>query len=531
MTMSDLEQEFKLELRNVSKRYANGMLANDDVSLQVRRGEIHALIGENGAGKSTVMKMLYGLEQPSAGQLLLDGRPLHLNDPRAAIAAGIGLVPQHLQLVPSFSVAQNVVLGDEPLRKGLVDNRRAVDGVLDVAGRFGLEIDPHAVASSLSLGEQQRVEILKTLYRGASLILLDEPTAVLTPSQCEALFSALRALTRQGLTVLLITHKLSEVMDVSDRYTVLRGGRVTGTGTARDVSAEELTSMIVGREMPALQAVRVSKRAEGALLSVRGLGVRRADGQPVLDGVSFDIAAGEILGIAGVEGNGQSVLAEVLGGLRAPDAGSITLDGQSCFGGGVRVARAAGVAAIPEDRLHNGVALDMSIADNIIAADYHRQPLSRLGWMRARQAAAMALGLMERFGVVARGPDQPIGALSGGNMQKVVMARELAGRPRLLVASQPTRGVDIGAAQSLRRQLLALRDSGAAVLLISADLDEVMQLSDRIMVLAHGRVAGHFKGGEVGVGQLGACMTGAQSEHGASAALDAPFTILREVSA
>jgi ABC-type uncharacterized transport system ATPase subunit len=529
--MSDLEQEFKLELRDVSKRYANGMLANDGISLQVRRGEIHALIGENGAGKSTVMKMLYGLEQPSAGELLLDGRPLRVGDPRAAIAAGIGLVPQHLQLVPSFSVAQNVVLGDEPLRNGLVDMRQAVDGVRDVSKRFGLEIDPHAVVSSLSLGEQQRVEILKTLYRGASLILLDEPTAVLTPGQCEALFAALRALTRQGLTVLLITHKLSEVMDVSDRYTVLRGGRVTGTGKARDVTAAELTSMIVGRDVPVLQAVRVSKRGEGALLSARGLGVHRADGQHLLDGVSFDIAAGEILGIAGVEGNGQSALAEVLGGLRAPDAGSVTLAGQSCFGHGVRTARRAGVAAIPEDRLHNGVALDMSIADNIIAADYHRQPLSRLGWLRVRAAMAMAGGLIERFGVVARGAEQPIGALSGGNMQKVVMARELAGQPRFLVASQPTRGVDIGAAQSLRRQLMALRDSGAAVLLISADLDEVMQLSDRIAVLAHGRIAGHFKGGEVGIAQLGACMTGAQSEHDVSAALDAPFTVSSKVSA
>ncbi|MFS2008040.1 ABC transporter ATP-binding protein [Duganella sp. CT11-25] len=512
----------RLALRAVSKRYPNGTLASDDVSLQVRRGHIHALVGENGAGKSTVMKMLYGLEQPSAGTILLDGAPLTLRTPADAIAAGIGLVPQHLQLVPSFTVAQNVVLGSEPGRFGMLDRRAAIERVRDLSLRFGLDADPLAPVAGLSLGEQQRVEILKTLYRGASIILLDEPTAVLTPSEAQALFGALRALTLQGVTVLLITHKLSEVLEVSDRFTVLRGGRVTGQAAAAEVDARQLTEMIVGRPLPPLQVARTAARGQAALVSARGIGVRGRDGRARLHDISFDIAAGEILGIAAVEGNGQGLLADVLAGLLRPDAGGATVDGRGVTGAGVRAARAAGVGAIPEDRLHNGVAADMSIADNAIAGAYHRRPLSRLGWLYPDAAQAMAAGLIERFGVASRGPQQAIGALSGGNLQKIVLGREIERAPRFLVASQPTRGVDLGAAQALRRSLVELRDSGAAVLLISSDLDEVLALSDRIAVLVQGRIVGHFNGG-AGAATVGACMTGGH-QPGAEATLDAPFT-------
>jgi simple sugar transport system ATP-binding protein len=514
----------RLELRAVSKRYDNGTLASDNVSLSVRRGDIHALVGENGAGKSTVMKMLYGLEQPSAGTILLDGEPLALRAPADAIAAGIGLVPQHLQLVPSFTVAQNVVLGGEPARFGLVDRRAAIGKVAELSRRFGLEVDPGAPVAGLSLGERQRVEILKTLYRGAGIILLDEPTAVLTPSEAQALFAALRALTGQGVTVLLITHKLSEVLEVSDRFTVLRGGRVTGQADAAAVDAGRLTEMIVGRPLAPLQVARAAARGRAALVSARGIGVGAPgpDGAARLQDICFDIAAGEILGIAAVEGNGQGLLADVLAGLRSPDAGGATVDGQAATGAGVRAARAAGVGAIPEDRLHNGVAADMSIADNAIAGAYHRRPLSRLGWLNPDAAQAMAFRLIERFGVAARGPGQIIGALSGGNMQKIVLGRELDRAPRFLVASQPTRGVDLGAAQALRRSLVELRDSGAAVLLISSDLDEVLELSDRIAVLVQGRIVGHFNGGAEAAA-VGACMTGGH-QPAASATLDAPFT-------
>jgi simple sugar transport system ATP-binding protein len=523
-TMHDIQPP-RLELRAVSKRYPNGTLASDGVSLQVRRGEIHALVGENGAGKSTVMKMLYGLEQPSAGSILLDGQLRQLRDPGEAIEAGIGLVPQHLQLLPSFTVAQNVVLGSEPSRFGLLDRQAAIDQVYAVSRRFGLEVDPRALVSGLSLGEQQRVEILKTLYRGASLILLDEPTAVLTPGEAEALFAALRALTAQGLTVLLITHKLTEVLDVSDRFTVLRGGRVTGQDDAGAVDAARLTEMIVGRPLAPLTVARTGKHGPGtpALFSARGVGLRRPDGRAQLNGISFEIAAGEILGIAGVEGNGQGALADVLSGLRVPDHGQALLDGRVVTGAGVRAARAAGVAAIPEDRLHNGVAADMSIADNAIAGAYHRRPLSRMGWLSAAAVQAMAQRLMARYGVAARGPGQAIGALSGGNMQKIVLGRELDAMPRFLIASQPTRGVDLGAAQALRRCLVELRDGGAAVLLISSDLDEVLELSDRIAVLSQGEIVGHFNGGATAE-QLGAYMTGALRQSGAAALLDSPFS-------
>ncbi|SFU93851.1 ABC transporter ATP-binding protein [Pseudoduganella namucuonensis] len=514
----------RLELRGIRKRYDNGVLANDDVGLALRSGEIHALVGENGAGKSTVMKMIYGLERPSAGEMLLDGRPLRLRGPRDAIAAGIGLVPQHVQLVPSFSVAQNVVLGCEPMRAGLVDMDEAARRVRAAALRFGLEIDPLARAAGLSLGEQQRVEILKTLYRGASVLLLDEPGAVLAPAESRALFASLRALAEQGHAVLLITHKLSDVLDVSDSYTVLRGGRVTGRGSAREADAAELTRMIVGRAMAPAPSARAGRPGAAPLVSARELGLLRPDGAPRLRDVSFDIAAGEILGIAGVEGNGQDALAGVLAGLLAPDRGGASIGGRAFTGAGVRAARAGGVAAIPEDRLRDGAAPELSIADNAIAAAYHRAPLSRFGWLDAGAVRAMARRLIQRYGVAAQGPEQAIGSLSGGNMQKVVMGRELESRPRFLVASQPTRGVDIGAARELRRQLAELRDGGAAVLLISADLDEVLELSDRIAVLFQGRIVGHFRGGEAGAEELGARMTGARRDEGAAAMLDSPFS-------
>jgi simple sugar transport system ATP-binding protein len=514
-----------IELRGVSKRYANGTLANDDISFAVRRGEIHAIVGENGAGKSTVMKILYGLEQPSAGQIFLDGAVARLAGPRAAIAAGIGLVPQHLKLVPSFTVAQNIVLGCEPMRGPLLDTERAVRQVAELAKRFGLAVEPRARVDGLSIGEQQRVEILKALYRGARLVLMDEPSAVLTPQEAQVLFGTLRKLVDQGLTVMLITHKLGEVREVSDRFTVLRGGRVSGHGDARRVGADELTTMIVGRELAPAQAVRTGRRESAgvALVSARRIGLRRSDGRKALDDISFDIAAGEILGIAGVEGNGQTELADILGGLCLAGEGQASVDGLVFTGRGVRAARGAGVAAIPEDRLHDGVAIDMSITDNLIAADYHKAPLSRFGWLRIDRARTLALQLIARYGVLASSPDAPIGTLSGGNMQKVVLARELLARPRFLVASQPTRGVDIGASQSLRARLVELRDAGAAVLLISSDLDEILALSDRIAVLARGRIVGHFVGGGVSAFDLGPYMTGARAQDGASALLGAPL--------
>lgn len=490
----------RLELRSLSKRYPNGVLANDGIDLRLARGEIHALIGENGAGKSTLVKMLYGLEQPSGGSILLDGRAVRFGAPQDAIRAGVGLVPQHVQLVPSFSVARNLVLGAEPARWGWLRRGAARQAVRDLAGRIGLALDPDAAAGTLSLGEQQRVGILKALYRGADLLLLDEPGAVLGPDEAHALHRALRALAGTGVSVVLITHKIADVLEVADRYTVLRGGCAVAAGRACDASAAGLAEQIVGRALtPAID--KAPLRRGPVLLCARGL-THATGAAECLDGVSLDVAAGEILGIAGVEGNGQGLLARALAGLPA-------LDGE--------------VALVPEDRLHDGVAPTLSIADNAIASTYRRPALSRHGWLRRAPVDALARAMIADYGVAAQGPAQPIGALSGGNMQKLVLARVLAAGPRVLVASQPTRGVDIGAARALRQRLLALRADGAGIVLVSADLDEILELSDRVAVLYRGAIVGHFAGSALEAPMLAGYMTGARRQPGATACIDSAF--------
>ena len=511
-----------LELCGVSKRYANGTQANAEVSFEVAAGEIHALVGENGAGKSTVMKMLFGLESPSAGVLRVRGNTVQFRSPRDAMMQRIGLVPQHLELVPEFTVAQNVVLGAEPVRGLCVDRRRAAAEVAALSGRFGLPVDPEAQVAQLSAGEQQRIEILKALYRGADILLLDEPSALLTPQEADALFAALRRLAAEGCTVLLITHKLTEVRDVSDRYTAMRGGRVTGRGSSTSLSEAVFSDMIVGRAMPSLQVVRRTG-VRPPRLAVREMSLAGREGRPLLDRVSLDVAAGEIVGVAGVEGNGQAAMAEILCGLLTPSAGTVSLDGEPCPLGNVRHLRRLGVSAIPEDRLHDGVALSMTISENLMAADHDREPCAHRGWLDVHAAYARASQQIVAFGVTARTAEDPIGLLSGGNMQKVVMARELSCEPRVLVASQPTRGVDIGAAQFLRQQLVALRDRGAAVLLLSSDLDELLALSDRVAVFFRGRIVAHFPA-DADAREVGLCMTGARGDASTTALLGAPWT-------
>lgn len=512
-----------LELRNASKRYANGTLANDDVNLAIHAGEIHAIVGENGAGKSTVMKLLYGMEQPSSGELRLSGQPLKLTGPAAAIALGIGLVPQHPQLLPTFTVAENVVLGAEPMRGGRVDRAAAVAQVRALSQRFGLPVDPHVRVAGLPVGMQQRVEILKALYRGARIMLLDEPSAVLAEQETQALFSALRGMVAQGLTVVLISHKLREIRSVADRFTVLRRGRVSGSGLMRETTEAVLGEMIVGKSPPPPMRAQAQVGVH-ARVAVRDLQACHADGRQALRVSAFDIAPGEILGIAGVEGNGQDVLARVVLGLQPATGGEGRLDGRRFTGLNVRAARRAGVAAIAEDRLHDGVAMGMSLADNAIANVYHRAPYSRLGWLNIAAIADAAAELIKRCAVTAPSVETPIDALSGGNMQKVVLGRETAASPRLLIASHPTRGVDIGAARALQRQLLELCQQGTAILLISADLDELLLLSDRVAVMAGGELVGHFAAAGLGADALGPYMTGMRRDAGASARLDSPFS-------
>lgn len=476
--------------RAVTKTYGNGVRAVRGVDLTVPPGEIRAVVGENGAGKSTLMKMFYGLEQPSSGEILIGGRPRTLRGPAAAIALGVGMVHQNLMLVPSFTVAQNVVLGVEPGRRGLVDARAAVETTARLAEEAGLAVDPKARIDEVSVGMRQRTEILKALHRRAKVLILDEPTAVLTPQETEDLFAAVRRLRDGGMTVLFISHKLREVREISDQVSVMRAGSLVGTVPTADATERSLAAMMVGRDL-SLDVDRVPAGRGEVTLRVRKLGYEAPTGQS-LHRLSFDVAAGEIVGVAGIEGNGQSELAEILAGLRSPTSGTIHVGGTDTAGLGVAGHRRAGVGYVPEDRLHNGAALDESIADNLVVDRHDRPPLARRGVLHPKAVRAHAERLIGQYAIRTPDPSVPLRALSGGNMQKVIVARELSAGPRLLIASQVTRGVDIGAMRFMYERLVAARDNGAAVLLISADLTELLALSDRLLVLKDGLLVGRF---------------------------------------
>ncbi|GAB2832133.1 ABC transporter ATP-binding protein [Lentzea nigeriaca] len=475
----------------VTKTYANGVRAVRGVDLAVSAGEIRAVVGENGAGKSTLMKLFYGLEQPGSGEIAIGGDTAVLHGPGDAIARGVGMVHQNLMLVPSFTIAQNVVLGVEPGRRGRVDLKAAVEETARLAEESGLQVDPKARVDQVSVGMRQRTEILKALHRGARVLILDEPTAVLTPQETEDLFASVRRLRETGMTVLFISHKLREVREISDRVSVMRAGALVGTVDTAEATDRSLASMMMGREVT-LEVVKAQARPSGAVLRVRDLGYRPSDAGVPLDGVGFDVAAGEIVGLAGVEGNGQTELAEILAGLRRPTAGVVRVGGTDLAGAGVAGHRRAGIGYVPEDRLHNGAALDESIADNLVVDRHDRPPLSRRGRLRLAAVRAHAERLVADYAI--RTPDTavPVGALSGGNMQKVVVARELSARPRLLVASQLTRGVDIGSMRFMYERVIAARDDGAAVFLVSADLSELLTLADRLLVIKEGRLVGRF---------------------------------------
>lgn len=476
-------------MQGIDKVYPNGVTANRNVDFDVRQGEIHALVGENGAGKSTLMKILYGLEQPTDGQILLRDRPVTIANPQEAIDLGIGMVHQNFMLVPSFTVAQNVVLGREPRRGRFVDNAESIRITEQLSRDYGLSVEPTAPVEATPVGMRQRVEILKTLYRGADLLILDEPTAVLTPQETDDLFQAVRRLVQQGKTVIFITHKLREVKAIADRITVMRLGEVTGRVNTVDVSEEEIARMMVGRNV-FLQVARPPRARGRAVAQIRNLSYVAETGRPVLRNLDFNVYAGEILGIAGVEGNGQTELAELLSGLKRATTGAVTIDGRDVTRSTPSQARAAGVAHIPEDRLTNGAALDATIADNLVVDRYHRPPFTERGVMHPEQIRRQADELIREFDIRASGAAAPMSSLSGGNMQKVIVAREFSANPSLLIAAQPTRGVDIGASEFVRTQLVAKRNEGRAVLLISADLAEVMSLADRIAVMYKGRIVG-----------------------------------------
>jgi simple sugar transport system ATP-binding protein len=482
-----------IEAQQIVKVYPNGVRANDGVSLSVEQGEIHALVGENGAGKSTLMKILYGLEQPTSGEIWLRGQSVHIPNPQAAINLGIGMVHQNFMLVNSFSIAENIALGRESTQAAgfVVDRQKAIRDVEALSKQYGLFVEPTARVDTVPVGMRQRVEILKALYRGAEILILDEPTAVLTPRETVDLFTAIRNLVNEGKTVIFITHKLREVMEISDRVTVMRDAHKVGVVNTTETSQAQLARMMVGREV-FMQVDKPLVQRGKPVLETRRLTYVNETGRTLLNHASFKVYESEILGIAGVEGNGQTELVEVLTGLRPASAGEAWVDGQPVLGHGPRKIREAHVAHIPEDRLTNGVALKATISDNLIIDRYYHAPLTQAGLLDLNAIRSNSSALIQQFNILAPSGELPVGSLSGGNMQKVILARELSSSPRLLIAAQPTRGVDIGAIEYIHQQLVDQRTRGLAILLVSADLQEVMKLSDRIMVMYNGAIVGVF---------------------------------------
>jgi general nucleoside transport system ATP-binding protein len=495
-----------LEMRGITKRFP-GVVADDHVDFDLLQGEVHALLGENGAGKSTLMNILYGLYRPDEGETLLNGQRIAFNSAKDAIDRGIGMVHQHFMLIPVMTVAENIVLEVEPTKAGvLLDYDTAVERVSELSTRFGLVVDPRAKVESISVGQQQRVEILKALYRGAKLLILDEPTAVLTPQEAGELFEIVKSLQAEGTSIIFISHKLKEVLEIADRITVLRRGKKIDTIPREGATEDTLARMMVGREV----LLRVEKKAPDVgdvLLEVRDLSVRDERGLDVVRDVSLTVRAGEIVGLAGVEGNGQSELIEAITGLRGHRSGEVLVAGEAVAHPTARRMLDAGVGHIPEDRQRRGLVLEFSIAENIALHDYNRAPDSRFGWLFPRRLVQRARALIREFDVRGGGPQTRAGALSGGNQQKLVAAREVSRDPKVLIAAQPTRGLDVGAIEYLHRRLIEERDEGRAILLVSLELDEVLSLSDRILVMYEGQIVAEHTSGvtedEIGIEMLG----------------------------
>jgi simple sugar transport system ATP-binding protein len=505
-----VSDELVLEMRGIRKEFP-GVVANDDVSLDVRRGEVHALLGENGAGKSTLMNILYGLYRPDAGEIRLNGKPVTFGSASDAIAAGIGMVHQHFMLIPVMTVAENVVLGTEPVKSGvLLDEASAQQRVAEMAKTFNFAVDPAALVEDIGVGQQQRVEIMKALYRNADILILDEPTAVLTPQEALDLFEILRTLRREGVSIVFITHKLGEVLEIADRITVLRRGKTIETVAREGATEQSLARAMVGRDV-LLRVEKEPAQAGDVLLKVEDLWVSDDRGIEKVRGVSFEVRAGEIVGIAGVDGNGQTELIEALTGLRRADRGMIRVGGRELHHASAKQALDAGLGHIPEDRQRRGLVLEFSLAENIALHDYAKPPDAKWGWLFPKRLIERARKLIQEFDVRGGGPLTPAGALSGGNQQKVVAAREIARDPQALIAAQPTRGLDVGAIEYLHRRLVTERDEGRAILLVSLELDEIFSLSDRILVIYEGEIVGHHEG-EVSEEQIGFEMVGLRDE-------------------
>jgi simple sugar transport system ATP-binding protein len=492
----------------LSKYYAStNVQASNEVSFSIEQGEVHAICGENGAGKTTLMRMLFGMETPDSGSLLLDGKPVSFASPSDAISAGIGMVHQHFMIVPSFSVSENIMLGNEQVSHGFLDKQEERNYVRDLSERYGLPIDPDAIASSLPVGLLQRVEILKMLAKKVRILILDEPTAVLTPGEVGPFLHTLTGLAHDGYTILFISHKLQEVLTVADRITVMRKGQVIGTKPSRGTTMEELAMMMVGR--PVVLNIQKGPAHPGSVvLKTHDLTYRNSLGVTKLDHVSLSIRAGEVYGVAGVSGNGQEALVNCLSGLNKPTEGSMELEGQDLTNASVRTRRNHGMAQVPEDRIHVGLNMDASVEENLLMGFEHREPFSLHGILQQREMQENAGRMIKAYAIFGASAESPVRMLSGGNMQKVVLARELSSKPRLLIVDQPTRGLDVGSIEFVHRMILSQRDQGVAVLLVSVELEEILSLSDRVGVMYAGRLQGELEGKQITQEAIGMLMVG-----------------------
>lgn len=500
-----------LEVRNITKRFP-GVIANEDVNLKLYQGEILALLGENGAGKSTLMNIIYGLYKPTEGEILVNGEVLEMQTPNDAIAAGIGMVHQHFQLVPVMTVAENIMLGSETVKRGFLDTKSVAQRIVDLSHRYNLDVDPYAIVEDLPVGARQRVEIVKTLYRSAEILILDEPTAVLTPQEIQGLFEVMNLLKEQGKSIIFITHKLKEVLQVADRIAVLRGGKVMGEADPRTATQASLAAMMVGREV-ILTVEKTPAKPGDVVLATRELSAANDMGEPALNGVTLEVRAGEVLGVAGVQGNGQTELVEVITGLRHAEGGQVLIGDQNMTNASPRQVTQDGESChVPEDRHAYGMVAAYSVAENLVLNTYNLPPYSRRMTINQQAIRAHAEQLVDEYDVRTPSVNTPGGSLSGGNQQKMVVAREFSRPIKLLIAAQPTRGIDVGSIEFIHNQIIAKRDEGVAVLLVSSELDEIMALSDRIAVMYKGGIIGVVPREEATREGLGLLMAGVQAE-------------------
>ncbi|MFJ8266436.1 ABC transporter ATP-binding protein [Peribacillus asahii] len=500
--------EYVIEMLNIRKEFP-GIVANDNVTLQLKKGEIHALLGENGAGKSTLMNVLFGLYQPEQGEIRVKGKPVHITSPNVANDLGIGMVHQHFMLVDPFTVTENIILGKEPAKAGKINLKDASQKVRELSEQYHLSVDPDAKIIDISVGMQQRVEILKTLYRGADILIFDEPTAVLTPQEIKELITIMKALIKEGKSIILITHKLKEIMEVCNRVTVIRKGKGIDTLNVRDTNPNELASLMVGRDV-VFKTEKIEAKPTDVVLEVKNLEVKDSRGVSAVNNLSLSVRAGEIIGIAGVDGNGQSELIEALTGLRKTSVGTIKLNGKEIQNRRPRKVTEAGVGHIPEDRHKHGLVLDYSIGENIVLQTYYQEPYSKKGVLNSKEIFRKARKIIQEYDVRTPSEYTPARALSGGNQQKAIIGREVDRNPELLIAAQPTRGLDVGAIEFIHKRLIEQRDAGKAVLLISFELDEIMNVSDQIAVIYEGEIVAIVDPKKTTEQELGLLMAGSK---------------------